>query len=249
MRLRIFLITFTIFTIILLSASYLFYIQIGQLQGINLESIQDRLYTQDTKIMLWAINNIDPTYLNNESLPESWGEVMTVDNDTLMITSSTNNKHKSLYMHKLPNLLDQATPILKAMEAKRPMISKTKDYMVAVKPLEEGSSIIGLKPRAWEAGLISDQTSAIKRHITQTKMILIVALTLGILVSFIAALIISVMVTRRTRQMLSALDDLSLGNFMARAPDSAIYEAKAFATSFERLKASLILALERFGVI
>ncbi|MCD6571094.1 MAG: hypothetical protein J7L53_10370 [Deltaproteobacteria bacterium] len=248
MRLRVLLITFIVFTIMSSGTFCIFYLQIGRLQDINLESIQNRLYAEDTNIMLWAINNIDPIHVNDASIPESWGEIMIVDNNTLKITSSTNNKHKNLYMHKLPKLLDQATPVLKAINDKKSLIRKTKDYMIVIKPLENNTSIVGLKPKAWEAGIISDQTSVLMRHVAQAKIIIIISLAIGILLSLIAALIVSVMVTKSTRQMLSTLDDLSLGKFNTQVPESNIYEAKAFATSFERLKTSLTMSLERLGV-
>ncbi|MBN1636283.1 MAG: hypothetical protein JW920_07200, partial [Deltaproteobacteria bacterium] len=181
------------------------------------------------------------------SIPESWAEIMVVSNETLSISASTNPDHIGLYMYKIPSLLDQSSPIIKAIKNRTTMNISAEEYMVAVLPIENEASLIGLKPKAWEKGLLAQETSQLNRDLDRAKKILIIYFLLGLCVAIMIASMVSITNSRTTLNALKSFEELSLGNFDIKGTSDNVKDMHSPQATFQRLKTSLIMALERLG--
>ncbi|MRR14346.1 hypothetical protein EG833_02735, partial [archaeon] len=161
MKIKTFLLSFFSFMVLLVVSAVLIFFQMKAIKGIHLEVLEDKLYTENTGILAWAMNNANLDRLEQTNLPTSWGEILIVDNTSLVIKTSTVKEHSGMNLSMVPQILDQASPVLDAVKKSTGTTVKTKDYMIAVSPLPENSTIIGFKPRSWERGLISDQNNQI----------------------------------------------------------------------------------------
>lgn len=247
MKIKIFFISLIGSMLILLGATSLVYLGLLSVKNINIDTLTNKLFQENTVILSWAMNNVNAESLEGMRIPGSWAEIMVVDDENLIITASTQPGHKGQYMYKLPNLLDQAQGIIAAMQIKNTSQIATDDYMVAIKPLNGNTTLIGLKPKTWERDLLSVQDSLIKQNMKNVKMALVIFLGAGIVVAIIISVIVSLSAGRSIDALLKALEELSLGNFEAETPAGRERENKSFSASFLRIKTSLTMALERLG--
>ncbi len=247
MRFKIFTLIFIGFLMILFGSSVLIYSQIQKVQDINLGLLEDKLYAENTEILAWSLKNIDIDSLGDNPLPGSWGEIMLVDNNNLSIISSTNKAHAGLFMYKVPALLDQASGIIDAIKGKKPVNMASENYMIAIMPTAENTSLVGFKPKSWEKAILAEQDSHLSTNIQSTTTVLLIFGAIGLVLALIIALVISNIVTKPTRRMVSAFEQLSIGNFDAEIPT---YSGKVYVSlveSFFRLRTSLMMSLERLG--
>ena len=246
MRLKIFTITFIVFLMILSGSSFLVYTQLLTVQGINLGFLEDKLYKESTEILSWSLKNIDKASLGDNPLPKSWAEIMLVDNN-LNIISSTNKAHSGNSMYKVPELLDQAPGIIDAIKTKKSVQIASETYMIAIMPSGKNTSLVGFKPKSWEKTILSEQNSQLSTNIQSITTVLLIFGAIGLGLAFITALVISNIVTKPTRKMVSAFEQLSIGNFDAEIPKYGGKISVSLAESFFRLRTSLMMALERLG--
>ena len=247
MRTRMFLISLLSFMVFLLVSGFLIYSQMQTIKGLKLEVLEDKLYTENTGILSWALGNIGPERIGQSSLPSSWGEIMVVDNADLVIRSSTNPGHVGKALPAVPELLDQAAPVIEAMKKAEPGNIRTRDYMIALSPLAQNSSLIGFKPRSWERGLISEQNGQIQRSTESVTIILMLYLAGGLVFAVIISLVITFTVSRPIHQVAKAFEQLSLGDLEAELPASGGKIMVGLSESLFRIKTSLKYALERLG--
>jgi len=248
MKIKTFLIVLIGNLIILAVAGGLVYSQLSAVKGINSEGLVDKLYQEDANIMGWAMQAANPDALEGMRLPASWAELMLVDNGTLQILGSTNQAHRQQFMYKVPELLDQGQGIMAALQNNKAATIGTKDYMVAIRPLEGNRSLIGFKPKAWEAQLITDQKSEQTAKVGKVTRTIAVFLGIGAILALIIALLVSLTTGRSMGSLVKALEDLSLGHLDVNPPEvGKDREMSAFVVSFRRIKASLSMALERLG--
>lgn len=247
MKLKIFTVVFTALIMVVIGSAFLLYTQLQTLHGINLQALENKLYTENTNILSWSLSSIDVDALGKAPLPASWAEIMVVDNESLVIGSSTSKAHAGLMMYKVPELLDQASGIIDAIKNKKPATVQTETYLVAVMPLDGKRSLLGFKPRSWEKGLIGEQNSQLSTKIASTTTLLLIYLAAGLALSFVIALVVSSIVTKPTKMIISAFEQLSLGNFDAEIPRARGKAYNRIADSFFRLRTSLVMALERLG--
>lgn len=248
MKTKVFLITFFSFMVLLLCSAFLIYTQIQTIKGLRLNMLEDKLYSENTGILAWSMKNIDLQKLDQtSSLPASWGEILIVDNSTLIIKSSTNQGHVGIGLSTIPQLLDQASPLIEAMKKGSSTTVKTKEYLIAVSPLLENSSLIGFKPKEWERGLISEQNNQIQmstQSITHTLIYYVAgSFAFAVILSFLIMFLVSAPITKAAK----AFEQLSLGNFDEDLPRSGGKNMVTLADSFFRLKTSLKLTLEKLG--
>jgi HAMP domain-containing protein len=248
MKIKTFLIVLVGNLIILVGAGALVYSQLAVVRGINTDGLIDKLYKEDANIMSWAMQAVNPETLENMKLPVSWAELMLVDNGSLQILGSTNQQHRQQFMYKVPELLDQGQGIMAALQNNKAAMIGTKDYTVAIRPLEGNRSLIGFKPKAWEMQLIADQKSdhqAKTKHVTS---ILLIFLGIGTILALVVALVVFLTTGQSMSSLVKALEELSLGNLDVSPPDAGTdREVDIFIASFRRIKASLSMALERLG--
>ena len=247
MRLKIFTITFIVMLMILSGSSFLVYTQLMTIKGINLGLLEDKLYEESTEILSWSLKNIDKASLKDNPLPKSWAEIMLVDNNNLTVISSTNKAHAGNSMYKVPELLDQASGIIDAIKAKKSARIASEMYMIAIMPSEKNTSLVGFKPKSWEKAILAEQNSQLGTNIQSITTVLLIFGAIGLALSFIAALVISNIVTKPTRKMVSAFEQLSMGNFDVDVPRYGGKLSISLAESFFRLRTSLMMALERLG--
>jgi len=247
MKIKSFLITFIGALVMLIGSSYLLYVQLASLERIDLQGLTNTLYEENTKVLAWSMKSINTDAIGKEPIPESWAEIMVVSNKTLSIIDSTSPDHIGLYMYKIPSLLDQASPIINGIKSRTAANISTKEYMVSVLPIENETSLIGLKPKAWEKGLLSQETGQLNRDLNRSKKILIIYLLLGLCVAIIIAVMVSITNSRTTHNALKSFEELSLGNFDIKGPSNNVKDIHSPQATFQRLKTSLIMALERLG--
>lgn len=228
-------------------SALLVYTQFKKVQDINLQVLQDRLYTENTKILSWSMNSIDLGSLGKNPLPDSWAEIMVVDNDSLVIRSTTNKDHAGLIMYKLPELLDQAKGIMDAIKKKTAVTVHSDTYLVAVMPVNNNRSLLGFKPVSWEKTLLTEQDSLIKNNFGSTTTILIVFCAAGLVLTILIALFISIIAIKPIRKIISSFEELSMGNFETEIPRIRGKAFESLIESFFRLRTSLMMALERLG--
>lgn len=248
MKIKSFLIVLVGNLIILIGAAALVYTQLNAVKGINTEGLVDKLYKENANILSWNMQAVNPDALERMTLPASWAEIMLVDNGNLQIIASTNQAHRQQFMYKLPELLDQGQGIMAALQNGRAVMIGTKDYMVAIRPLDGTRSLIGLKPKAWEVGLINDQKSENKTKVARVTRTLAIFLGIGAILALIIALIVSMTTGLSMGSLIKALEELSLGNLDVSPPATGKdREMNTFIASFRRIKASLSMAMERLG--
>ncbi|HHO76124.1 MAG TPA: hypothetical protein ENN05_06810 [Deltaproteobacteria bacterium] len=247
MKLKIFTIVFIALIIMLTGSAFMMFSQTQKVQEIDLQVLEDSLYTENIEILSWTMNSIDLDSFGKDPLPASWAEIMVVDNDSLVIISSTNKDHEGLVMYKLPELLDQANPIMDSIKNTTGMAVHTDTYLVAIKPLKDNRSLLGFKPRSWEKGLLAEQNALIKARFGSAATILIVYFSAGLLLSLLTALCISIVVIIPIQKVISAFEELSMGNLDAEIPKTRGKAFESLVDSFTRLRTSLIMALERLG--
>jgi len=247
MRLRIFTLIFLGFIMILFGSSLLVYTQLHRVQDINLQLLEDKLYTENSEVLSWSLKSIDTDSLGDNPLPASWAEIMLVDNNSLTIISSTTKAHAGLFIYKVPELLDQASGIIDAIKTKKSVNVASDTYMIAIMPTEGNDSLVGFKPKSWEKTIIDEQSSQLNTNIQSIATVLLILCAIGLGLAFITALVISNIVTRPTRKMVSAFEQLSIGNFDVDIPESGGKVFVNLAESFLRLRTSLMMALERLG--
>jgi len=248
MRMRI--LTATLFgcVSILIYSFIMMSMDVQKINNIHMDTLSNQLYRENTNIMLQTMKAIDTSKLNRISLPESWGEIMLVDNHSLKIMSSTDPSHVGLHMYKITELLDQAGPILKAISHRKAGITKTKDYMVAIVPSGDAVSLVGLKPRTWERALLTTQDDSLKKVQGDARHIALITLIAGGIFSIIVSLITALLVARPITRLIYRLVSLSKGDFESPYPKPSTSEERLFAKSMERIRASLSIALNRLGV-
>lgn len=247
MRLKIFSVVFIVLIMVLLGSSFLVYTQMLSVQDINLDMLEDKLYSQDTEILSWAMRTIDVDSLQKSRIPASWAEIMAVDNDSFKIMASTNKDHTGLEMYKIPELLDQASPVIDAINGKKAVNVDARDYMVAVVPLDDNRSLVGFKPKSWEKTILHEQKAYIDKKTASIKTTLLIYCAAGLFIALVAALLISHIAAKPIQRVVSAFEQLSTGNFDTTISDSGGRAFASLAESFSRLKSSLMMALERLG--
>lgn len=247
MRIKLFLISLLSFMMFLLVSGFLIYSQMRMIKGLDLEVLENKLYAENTGILSWSLKNMNPEGLTRSSLPSSWGEVMVVDNTSLVITSSTNNAHVGKLLSAVPEILDQASPVIEAMKRSTPGNIKTRDYMIAHSPLAQNSTLIGFKPKAWERGLISEQNNQIRKNTENITIILLIYLAGGLVFAVIISVVITFIVARPIHRVAKAFEQLSLGDLEADLPKTGGKTMVRLSDSFFRIKTSLKYALERLG--
>jgi len=248
MKIKTFLIVLVGNLIILAVAGGLVYSQLCAVKGINAGGLADKLYKEDANILAWAMQAANPDTLEGMKLPPSWAELMLVDNGSLQIITSTNQAHKQQFMYKVPELLDQGQGIMAALQNNKADMIGTKDYMVAIRPLDGNRSLIGFKPKTWEAQLISDQQTEHTAKIGKVTTMIAIFLGIGAILALIIALLVSLTTGRSMGSLVKALEDLSLGDLEVSPPEGGKdREMTAFVAAFRRIKASLSMALERLG--
>lgn len=247
MKTKTFLITFLSFMVLLISSALLIFMQMQTIKNLRLGVLEDKLYTENTGILAWSMKNVNIEKLGRTTLPASWGEILIVDNTSLIITSSTNKGHVGTSLYKIPQLLDQASPVIDAMKKGQDETVKTKNYMIALSPLPENSSLIGFKPKEWEKSLIAEQNDQIQRNTRSITTILIFYVAMGSAFAIVLSLIIVFLLTIPVTRAAKAFEKLSLGNFDEELPRSGGKTMINLSDSFFRLKTSLILALEKLG--
>lgn len=232
---------------VLLGSSLLVYTQLRTVQDINLNMLEDKLYSENIEILSWSLKTIDVNSLQKNKLPASWAEIMAVDNNSLVINASTNKEHTGLVLYKLPELLDQASGIIDAIKSKKPMNVNAETYMIAIMPIEDNRSLVGFKPKSWEKALLAEQNSQLNRNTTSTTTILLIYCAAGLILALIAAFVIAHIAAKPTQKVVSAFEQLSIGNFDVELPESGGKVFVSLAESFSRLRTSLMMALERLG--
>lgn len=247
MRIKLFSITLMSFMVLLVASAFLISTQMQTIKGLDLTVLEDKLYTENTEILGWSLKNMDPEALGRAAMPPSWGEIMVVDNSTLVIKASTNQNHAGKMLSAVPQLLDQASPVIDAVKKAVPGNVRTHDYMIAVSPLAGSSSLIGLKPKSWERGLISEQNGRIRQHTESMTTVLMIYLAVGSVFSVIISLAIAFMVSRPIHRVAEAFEQLSLGDLDSDLAGSGGKVMVRISDSFFRLKTSLKYALERLG--
>jgi len=247
MKIKLFSIVFITFFIVLTCSAFIMYTQFRKVQDIDLKVLQDRLYTENTNILSWAMNSLDLDTLGDNPVPDSWAELMVVDNESLVISSTTNKKHKGLVMYQLPELLDQAKGIMDAIKTKSATTVRADTYIVSVMPLGNNRSLLGFKPVLWEQGLLEQQNSQIKNSFESTTILLIAFYAAGLILTFLIALFIANNAVKPLQSAISSFEELSMGNFDTEIPNLKGKSFESLIESFFRLRTSLMMALERLG--
>ena len=247
MKIKVFLIVCLGAFIMLLISSILVYTQMRAMKNISLNALTESLYNEDSKILSWTLSSVPTDRITAMKLPDTWAEISVVNNNDLIVSSSTNPNHKGLPLHRYPELLDQASLLMEAMKVGKPTTVRTSEYMVVVQPINADQTIIALKPKAGERGLVSDQDAKIRNDVSASARTLLIFLGIGLLMTFLISYIIAVIVVNPTSKLMDAFEALSLGDFDYEIKGAGGKDMEAFTESFLRLKASLIMALERIS--
>jgi methyl-accepting chemotaxis protein len=108
--------------------------------------------------------------------------------------------------------------------------------MVVIQPLGAEQSIVALKPKAWEKGLVSKQNNQMKDISSNIFTILGIFLIIGACISILIAYIITRTIAAPTGHALEALEALSMGDFKHEIEATKSREMKSFTESYLRLK-------------
>jgi HAMP domain-containing protein len=247
MKIKVFLIVCLGAFIMLLISSILVYTQMRAMNDINLNALTESLYNEDSKILSWILSSVPTDRITAMKLPDTWAEILVVNNNDLVVSSSTNPTHTGLPLYRHPELLDQASFLMDSMKVGKPATVRTSEYMVVVQPINADQTIIALKPKAWEKGLVSEQDAKIRKDVSATTRTLVIFLGVGLLITFLISYLIATAVVNPTRKLMDALEALSLGDFDYEIKGAGGKDMEAFIESFLRLKASLVMALERIS--
>jgi hypothetical protein len=247
MKIKVFLIVCLGAFIMLLISSILVYTQMRAMKNIGLNALTESLYNEDSKILSWILSSVPTDRITAMKLPDTWAEISVVNNNDLVVFSSTNPSHKGLPLHRHPELLDQASLLIEAMKVGKPATVRTSEYMVVIQPINADQTIIALKPKAWERGLVSDQDAKIRKDVSASTCTLVIFLGIGLLMTFLISYLIAVIVVNPTSKLMDAFEALSLGDFDYEIKGAGGKDMEAFTESFLRLKASLVMALERIS--
>lgn len=247
MKIASFAAAFCCLLVFLLGSALFVHTQMGVVGGLELCVLEDRLYKENSDILSWAMMSMDTEKLTEAPLPASWGEVLIVDNASLVIINSTNQDHAAQKIHAIPQLLDESAPILAAIRKSSRETVQTEEYMVAIAPLSRDRTLLGFKPRSWEQGLISQQGAQIARSVESLKTVLMAYLGGGLALAVIFSLLIAFMNSRPLNRATKAFEQLSLGDFDAELSPAGGKTMASLAYSFFRLKTSLKIALEKLG--
>jgi hypothetical protein len=247
MRLKTFILIFLCFALIVIGSAGIIFLQMQTMEAVRLGVLEDRLYAEDASILSWAMKNLDPEKIDPAGLPSSWGAIMIVDNETLVVKTSTSKPHQGMKLSEVPELLDQAAPVLAAIGKSSPEKISTKDYMIVLTPYAQGSTLIGVKPKAWEKGLIAEQGKSLQRGTKTAAHMLLGYLGAGFAFALILSLVITFVTSLPMSQVAKAFEELSLGNFDADLPRSGGKKLASLSDSFCRLRTSLKYALEKLG--
>ncbi|HNY66295.1 MAG TPA: hypothetical protein PKM41_12745 [Deltaproteobacteria bacterium] len=247
MKLKTFLIVFVSFVVVLSCSAAIIFLQMQAMKGVRLELLEDKLYTENASILSWAMKNMDIGRINPAGMPSSWGEIMVVDNESLTVSTSTNRKHAGMQVSTIPELLDQAAPVLAAVAKRTDSTVKTRDYTIVLTPYAQGSTLIGLKPKSWEKGLISGQSMQLQQGTASALRYLIGYLAAGLVFALVLSLVIAFVAASPITKAARAFEDLSLGNFDADLPRTGGKTLVSLSDSFFRLKTSLMYAMEKLG--
>lgn len=247
MRTRAFLLIFAGLVFILTCSAGVIFLQMQVMKDVRPEKLEDKLYAENASILAWVMKNTDPERIDPAGMPPSWGEIMIVDNASLAVTSSTSRAHVGSKISAIPELLDQAAPVLASLGRSAPGTVSTKDYTIVLAPRGPGSTLVGLKPRAWEKGLLSEQSSQLDRGASSALRVLVGFLVAGVVLSLVLSLAIALVVSSPVSRAAKAFENLSLGDLEADLPRSGGKTFVSLADSFFRLKTSLSYALEKLG--
>ena len=247
MKIASFALAFCCFLVFLLGSALFVHTQISAINGLELSVLEDRLYQENSDILSWAMMSMDTERLTEAPLPASWGEILIVNNASLVIENSTNQDHAGKKIHTIPQLLDEAGPILNAITKSSRETVKTEEYMVVSAPLSRNRTLLGFKPRSWEQGLVSQQNTQTRRSVESLRTVLMVYLGGGLILAVIFPLIMVFMSSRSLNRATKAFELLSLGDFDAELSPAGGKTMASLADSFFRLKTSLTIALEKLG--
>lgn len=246
MKAASFTISLCCFLVFLLGSTFFVHTQMGAISGLELSVLENRLYQENTEILTWAMKTLDPAKLAENPLPASWGEILILDNASLVIRNSTNRDHEGKGIHSIPQLLDESSAILQALKKPGRSTLQTGSYMIAISPLSKNKTIVGFKPRSFEQGLVSSQTEQVKKSSDSFRLILIGYLVAGAILAIVFPLVIVSVSSIPLKRASKAFERLSLGDFDAEL-DGAGKSMKVLNDSFFRLKTSLKTALEKLG--
>jgi len=247
MKIKAFIVTFAgTFLVLVISALFIF-IQLRAVDNLNLSTLTESLYHEDAKILSWVLATVPVDRLESLKLPESWAEISLVNNGDLTIASSTNPTRKGLPFHTHPELLDQGSKIMESMKSGKPAVVETKAYMVVVQPLNGTQSVISLKPKKWEKGIVEKQDVQLEQESDHIMWTLIIFLGAGAIVCLIVSILVVSTIGGPTKKLMEAFEALSLGDFTHELSRGKGSEMRSFGESYLRLKTSLALALERLG--
>jgi methyl-accepting chemotaxis protein len=247
MKIKVFFITCAGLVSILIASALLVYTQMRAVENINLDTLTGSLYQEDSKILSWVLSSVPIDKIDSMKLPASWAEIFVVDHSDLKILSSTNPNRKGLPLHSHPDLLDQASKIMESMKTGKPSTLSTKAYMVIIQPMNNNQSIIALKPKAWENGLVSKQDTQLDKDASKVNFTLVIFFCIGLGVALVVSFLVAIYVAKPTKKLMVALEALSLGDFSHEFKGTMDNDMKTFAESYLRLKTSLAMALERLG--
>lgn len=247
MRIKIFLLMFVSFAVIIACSAGIIFLQMQAMKDIRLDAMEDKLYAENSSILSWALKNMDPGKIDAAGLPSSWGEIMIVDNESLIVQTSTTKKHQGMQLSAVPELLDQAAPVLAALGKPVSTTVKTKAYMIVLTPYAQGGTLIGLKPKAWEKGIIAEQSGKLQQGTSSATFLLFGFIAVGFALALILSLIMAFVVTSPVSRTAKAFEELSLGNFDAELPRSGGKAFVSLSDSLFRIRTSLKYALERLG--
>jgi hypothetical protein len=247
MRIKTFLFIFVSFAFIICGSAAVIFLQMQSMKGIRLDTLEDDLYKENSSILSWALKNTDPGKIDPKGLPSSWGEIMVVDNESLIVKTSTAKAHQGMKLSAVPELLDQAAPVLSAIGKNVTTTVKTRAYMIVLTPYAQGGTIIGLKPRAWEKGIISEQSEKLMQGTSSATFMLVGYVAAGFGLALVLSLILVFVVTSPVTRAAKAFEELSLGNFDAELPRKGGKVLVSLSDSLFRLRTSLKYALERLG--
>ena len=247
MKIKVFLIVCIGAALMMGISLILIYTQLKTVQSVNLDPLTNSLYKEDSKVLTWILSSVPTDKIDTLKLPDSWAEIFVVNNSDLNLVNSSNPSHKGIALHKHPLLLDQASTIIASIESKKPSSVNLKDYMVVVQPLSNDQSIIALKPKAWEKGLVAEHDNLLKSTSSSIFLKLCIFLIFGVCLTISLAFFISKTAISPAHKAFTALEALSLGDFDFDLEATKDKEMETFIESYIRLKTSLEMALEKIS--
>jgi hypothetical protein len=247
MRIKTFLTVFLSFAVIIVCSAAIIFMQMQAMKGVRLGLLEDKLYTENASILSWAMRNMDPERITPAGMPSSWGEIFIVDNESLTVKTSTNKNHLGMKLSLIPELLDQAAPVLASISRSAPETVRTRDYMIVLSPHAAGSTLIGLKPKAWEKGLISGQSDQLEQSTSSAMTLFFGYLAGALALAFVLSLIITLVAYSQVSRVAQQFEELSLGNFDSDLPRSGGKTFVSLSDSFFRIKTSMKYALDKLG--